>query len=221
MAGYAKINVRTHIHRRGRRIQYGASRASLRVCAYYTLINARDCRVCARWFVSVCARGVRACNRRCPCVVFPPILLRFRTPIGPPIPTSAHDSFVATRPPPPVCINVPQSVTLVHSHTRKHPSRHYVPHSAVHNRRRPPPTTTLQLNHRGPRAPPPKRQSRTRPPPTTRPSGSQHAHPSFTVVSWSVIILLILFIITIIILLHTSTVLHILLLSYVRDVCTV
>jgi len=218
MAGYAKINARTHIHKRGRRIQYGASRASLRVCTYYTLINARDCRVCARGFVSVCAHSVRACNRRCPCVVFPPILLRFRTPIGPPIPTAAPDSIVATRPPPTVCINVPQSVTLVHSNTRKHPSRHYVPHSAIPNRRRPPPTTTLQLNHRGPRAPPPKRQSSTRRPPTTRPSEASTTpflHRCVAVRYYNIITITI-------ILLHTSTVLHILLLSYVRDVvCTV
>jgi len=161
-----------------------ARRARVCVCVRIIHLLMRETVVCVRAGLCRCARrGVRACDPRCPCVVFPPILLRFRTPIGPPIPTSAPDSIVATRPPPSVCINVPQSVTLVHSHTRKHPSRHYVPHSAI-----PQPAATTsnddaaEPNHRGPRAPQPKRQSRTRPPPITRSSESQHAHPPFTVV---------------------------------------
>lgn len=117
MAGYAKINARTHIHKRGRRIQYGASRMSLRMCTYNTLINARDCRVCARGFVSVCARGVRACDRRCPCVVFPPILLRFRTPIGlpsPPPPLTLSSRPGRRRP----CVSMSRSRSHSYTHTR-------------------------------------------------------------------------------------------------------
>lgn len=200
-----------------------ARRARVCVCVRIIHLLMRETVVCVRAGLCRCARA--ACVRATGAarvLFFHRFFFVFVHRSGPPSPPPPL-TIVATRPPLSVCINVPQSVTLVHSHTRKHPSRHYVPHSAIPNRRRPPPTTTLQLNHRGPRAPPLKRQSRTRPPPTTRPSESKHTHPSFTVVSRSVIIilLLLLFIITII-LLYTSTVLHILLLSYVRDVvCTV